>query len=227
MVKKAIAILVCVISMGMPCVMHVCAVQNDFYLREFDKPYVTFLFDDGRMPYTSEFFEVFSDYDYPMTCAIIARDTDPASACSKSLVDVLHKIEDAGGDSSYLGHTSPQDGQDAWAEVGSVEGNVSEDSAAENIKDASRDSDLTAAGDGQNDEDKSALQDEEIIVTYEVDTADPESKSPVGIALAIIGSLLIVSAGVIAAVLLKSRRKPAEENAADNAVDRNSDKFEK
>lgn len=99
MPKKIFAILVSMIIMGVSFTMPTSAVENDFYWKTMDKAYVTFLFDDGRMPFTTECFEIFSQYNYPMTCAIVANTVDPDSGSyNKSLVDVLHKIQNAGGE---------------------------------------------------------------------------------------------------------------------------------
>ena len=35
-------------------------------MKDFDKAYITFVFDDGRMPFTKECFNLFSEYDIYM-----------------------------------------------------------------------------------------------------------------------------------------------------------------
>lgn len=73
------------------------ATESDFSMKPFDKAYVTFLFDDGRMPFTKECFEIFKEYNMPMCCDVVANRIDD------SLLDVLLKIQSAGGE--ILSHT--------------------------------------------------------------------------------------------------------------------------
>lgn len=70
------------------------AATNDFSMKSFDKGYVTFLFDDNRMPFTQECFNIFSGYDMPMCCDVVAgRIKD-----DQTVIDLLKKIQSAGGE---------------------------------------------------------------------------------------------------------------------------------
>lgn len=66
------------------------AATNDFSMKPFDKAYVTFLFDDGRMPFTQECFDVFKKYNMPMCCDIVANRVGNA--------DLFLQIQEAGGE---------------------------------------------------------------------------------------------------------------------------------
>ena len=62
-------------------------------MKEFDKAYITFVFDDGRMPFTKECYDLFLTYEMPICCAVIAckvqKDTE--------LFSVLKDVEKTGG----------------------------------------------------------------------------------------------------------------------------------
>ena len=67
------------------------AAENDFSMKAFDKAYITFIFDDGRMPFTEECFELFQRFNVPMTCALVANRV-------KSDLDLFLQIQEAGGE---------------------------------------------------------------------------------------------------------------------------------
>lgn len=73
--------------------------EGVFRMKEFDKAYITFVFDDGRMPFTKECYDLFLTYEMPICCAVIAckvqKDTE--------LFSVLKDVEKTGGE--VLSHT--------------------------------------------------------------------------------------------------------------------------
>ena len=73
--------------------------EGDFEMKKFDKAYVTIIFDDNRMPFTEECFELFKKYDIPLSCAVIAQNTKN----NPELVKLLKEIEAEGGE--ILSHT--------------------------------------------------------------------------------------------------------------------------
>lgn len=73
--------------------------KEDFTWKPFDKPYVTFIFDDGRMPFTEQCFEIFKSYNMPMSCAVPAMYVDQnGKAYNSKLFNVLREIQAAGGE---------------------------------------------------------------------------------------------------------------------------------
>lgn len=68
--------------------------KEDFTMKEFDKAYVTFIFDDNRMPFTEECFELFKKYDIPMSCAVIAQTVKN----NTDTIKLLKEIEEFGGE---------------------------------------------------------------------------------------------------------------------------------
>lgn len=88
---KIISLVVSVIVMvGVLFAIPSHAATNDFSMKPFDKAYVTFLFDDGRMPFTQECFDVFKKYNMPMCCDIVANRVGNA--------DLFLQIQEAGGE---------------------------------------------------------------------------------------------------------------------------------
>lgn len=73
--------------------------QKDFSLKAFDKAYITFLFDDGRMPFTEECFKLLQSYKMPMCCAVVADDV----MNDETAINLFTKIQNAGGE--ILSHT--------------------------------------------------------------------------------------------------------------------------
>ena len=73
--------------------------KNDFSMKEFDKGYITFVFDDGKMPFSEECFELFNSFKMPMCCAVIANTVSN----NQSAVDLFKRVESAGGE--ILSHT--------------------------------------------------------------------------------------------------------------------------
>ena len=88
---KIISLIVSVIVMaGAVFTIPSQAATNDFSMKPFDKAYVTFLFDDGRMPFTNQCFELFKKYNMPMCCDIVANRVGDA--------DLFLQIQEAGGE---------------------------------------------------------------------------------------------------------------------------------
>jgi hypothetical protein len=75
------------------------AAQNDFSMKPFDKGYITFLFDDGRMPFSEECFKLFRSFKMPMCCALVAKDIMD----DETTIKLFLQIQDAGGE--ILSHT--------------------------------------------------------------------------------------------------------------------------
>lgn len=57
-------------------------------MKAFDKGYVTFIFDDGKMPFTKEVAELFEEFGMPMSCAIVANRVQKDSEEHKILLDI-------------------------------------------------------------------------------------------------------------------------------------------
>lgn len=57
-------------------------------MKSFDKGYVTFIFDDGRMPFTKEVAELFKEFGMPMSCAIPANRVQKDSELHKILLNI-------------------------------------------------------------------------------------------------------------------------------------------
>ncbi len=75
------------------------AAQNDFSMKPLDKAYISFLFDDGRMPFSEECFKLFKRYEMPMCCNIVATDVMD----NEDAIDLFTKVQNAGGE--ILSHT--------------------------------------------------------------------------------------------------------------------------
>lgn len=79
------------------------AAENDFSMKSFDKAYITFLFDDGRMPFTKECFELFQQYDMDICCDVVADEVEK----NQTVIDLLTEIQKAGGE--IVSHTYSHD----------------------------------------------------------------------------------------------------------------------
>ena len=75
------------------------AAQNDFSMKSLDKAYISFLFDDGRMPFSEECFKLFKSHKMPMCCNIVATDVMD----NEDAIDLFTKVQNAGGE--ILSHT--------------------------------------------------------------------------------------------------------------------------
>jgi hypothetical protein len=91
--KKIISILVAVI-IAISFTFLTASAQEDFTMKPFDKGYVTFIFDDGRMPFTKEVGELFKEYNMPMCCAMPGGRVQKDSELHKTLL----KIQSNGGE---------------------------------------------------------------------------------------------------------------------------------
>ena len=77
----------------------VSADEKDFSMKEFDRGYITFIFDDNVMPFTEECYKVFKSYNMPMGCAVIANKIERIPQD----IALLKEIEKSGGE--ILSHT--------------------------------------------------------------------------------------------------------------------------
>lgn len=73
--------------------------ETDFKMKSFDKAYITFVFDDGNMPFTEECYNIFKAFDMPMCCAVVANRVEN----NPQVISVLKEIEKSGGE--ILSHT--------------------------------------------------------------------------------------------------------------------------
>lgn len=73
--------------------------EGDFKMKEFDKAYITFVFDDGNMPFTKECYYLFKAFNAPMCCAVVANKVDN----NPELISILKEVEKSGGE--VLSHT--------------------------------------------------------------------------------------------------------------------------
>lgn len=73
--------------------------EEVFKMKNFDKAYITFVFDDGKMPFTKECYDLFAEYDVPMCCAVVANRVKS----NPELISLLKEIEQSGGE--VLSHT--------------------------------------------------------------------------------------------------------------------------
>lgn len=73
--------------------------ETDFKMKSFDKAYITFVFDDGNMPFTEECYNIFKAFDMPMCCSIISKKAEE----NPKLISVLKDVEKSGGE--ILSHT--------------------------------------------------------------------------------------------------------------------------
>lgn len=87
-------IMVVMMLLGLTTVIPSQAAANDFSMKPLDKGYVTFIFDDARMPFTQQCFEYFEGYGMPMTCALVAKNIQN----DQTAIDLFKRIEKAGGE---------------------------------------------------------------------------------------------------------------------------------
>lgn len=104
-ISKVLCILmaVVVIAVLLLASLIVKAEINDFTMREFDKAYITFVFDDGKMPFSKECYEIFKDFKVPMCCALVANKV----SADKETAEFFKEIESAGCE--ILSHTLSHD----------------------------------------------------------------------------------------------------------------------
>lgn len=93
MIKRFFCLLVCLI-ITFSCVSVPASAEGDFYWKENDKAYITFIFDDSNMPFTQIVYDMFSSYNMPMCCAVVS------SVVSKDeeILALLRQIEKSGGE---------------------------------------------------------------------------------------------------------------------------------
>ncbi|MBQ4120053.1 MAG: polysaccharide deacetylase family protein [Clostridia bacterium] len=81
-------IVVAVISISLFATLTVKAQTNDFTMKAFDKAYITFVFDDGKMPFSKQCFNLFKGFDMPICYSLIANkilgDEDTANFFKKA-----------------------------------------------------------------------------------------------------------------------------------------------
>lgn len=73
--------------------------ETDFKMKSFDKAYITFVFDDGNMPFTEDCFKLFKSFNMPMCCAVVANRVEN----NPQVISILKEIEKSGGE--ILSHT--------------------------------------------------------------------------------------------------------------------------
>ena len=104
-ISKIICLLMAVtlIAVSLFGIVTVKAETNDFTMKKFDKAYITFVFDDGRMPFSKQCYELFKDFNMPAGFSLIANkiSTDEETA------DFFKKIEAEGYE--ILSHTLSHD----------------------------------------------------------------------------------------------------------------------
>ena len=91
--KRLFAVILCLTLMFTSMFITVSA-ANDFKMGELDKGYITFIFDDGKMPFTKEVAELFKEFGMPMSCAIIAKNVERDGELHK----VLLSVQENGGE---------------------------------------------------------------------------------------------------------------------------------
>ncbi len=92
-----------IIAISPSASLSVQAATNDFTMKKFDKAYITFVFDDGKMPFSKQCYQIFKDFKMPMCCALIS---DKIKADDET-ANFFKKIEAAGCE--ILSHTSNHD----------------------------------------------------------------------------------------------------------------------
>ena len=96
--KKSI-ILLLTIAVMLSTLTFTASSEGDFKMKEFDKAYITFVFDDGNMPFTEQCYNLFKKHNLPVCFSIIANkvNNDP------QLISILKDTEKMGGE--VLSHT--------------------------------------------------------------------------------------------------------------------------
>ncbi len=96
-------ITVIIVAISLLANLSVQAAANDFTMKAFDKAYITFVFDDGKMPFSKQCYQIFEDFKMPMCYALIADKiiADEGSA------NFFKKAQAAGCE--ILSHTSNHD----------------------------------------------------------------------------------------------------------------------
>lgn len=96
-IKKAVCLILSLIcALFVPII--TANAQTSDYMNNMDKGYVTFVFDDNRSC-TAELYELFSKYNMPLSCAVIASSVEN----NASIINTLTDIQNAGGE--ILSHT--------------------------------------------------------------------------------------------------------------------------
>ena len=85
--KKIIAVLT-VVLLTLPFCFITSSASEDFSMKSFDKGYITFIFDDAKMPFTKEVAELFKEFGMPMSCAVPAQNVERDSELHKILLDI-------------------------------------------------------------------------------------------------------------------------------------------
>ena len=89
------------LSLALFCIFSACSVSAsaaEEYMKGMDKGYITFIFDDNRSC-TKELYQLFSKYNMPLSCAVIAQQVESNPTMQQTLMD----IQNAGGE--ILSHT--------------------------------------------------------------------------------------------------------------------------
>ncbi len=85
--KKIVSIAIAIILTA-SFIFLTASAEEDFQMKTLDKAYITFIFDDGRMPFTEDAAMLFKQYNMPMSCAIIANRVTRDSKMHKLLLEI-------------------------------------------------------------------------------------------------------------------------------------------
>ena len=85
-----------VVSIMLSSFVFPASADGDFYWKEHDKAYITFVFDDGQenIEFTQQMFDLFYNYQFPMCCAVVSSKT----VNNDKVIDLLRNIEKFGGE---------------------------------------------------------------------------------------------------------------------------------
>lgn len=96
---KKFLILLLTFIMLLSTVAFTVSAEEDFTMKEFDKAYITFVFDDGNMPFTEQCYNLFKKHNLPVCFSIIANKVKN----NPQLISILKDTEKMGGE--VLSHT--------------------------------------------------------------------------------------------------------------------------
>lgn len=96
---KSVKRIICFIASLIILISCVCvpvSAEGDFYWKEHDKAYITFVFDDGQenVEFTQQVFDMFYNYGYPMCCAVVSSKV----VGNEKVISLLKNVEKFGGE---------------------------------------------------------------------------------------------------------------------------------
>lgn len=93
---RIIFITLVVISVMLTSFIIPASAESDFYWKEHDKAYITFVFDDGQenIEFTQQMFDLFYNYQFPMCCAIVSSKV----VNNEKVINLLKNVEKFGGE---------------------------------------------------------------------------------------------------------------------------------